>query len=264
MKKAMLSVLLVLSLLLTGCGKVSVAGQPETLRGWYFQYNEGTNDYSLLFGLLDEHDRAMSADVDVDIRIENKNGEKVYAATKSVSTRNFGTFTSKARGEEYLAEIRIPEKDIVAGTTGDGIIYLTVYKGNTLLFDEVHCDAFACLPIQDLKLEAAGLPAEIPVKGYDGRIESKIQIENVSYVFEKEISPVLKITVTGTKTYGDASSLYDCISYKVCDEEGYVVDTGTIYLDELSNGDKFKNDSIVIYDIEPGKKYTITFSESNI
>ncbi len=264
MKKAILPRLLVLSLLLTGCSSMLGAARVETLRGWSFQYNEGTDDYSLFFGLRDCNERAVSAEVDVDIRIENDQGEVVYSATRSVTPDDFGTYTSEARGEEYLAEIRIPRRDITAGKSADGKVYLTVYKGDALRFDEVNCEPLFCLPIQDIKLEAAQLPAEIPVRDYMGEIASKIQIEDVSYVFEKEYSPVLKITVIGTKTEGNSDSIYDRVSYKLCDEEGYVVETGELFLDSLNKGDKFKDDSIVIYDIEPGKTYTITFAESKI
>ena len=41
------------------------------------------------------------------------------------------------------------------------------------------------------------------------------------------------------------------ISYKLYDSAGYLVDSGNIYLSSLSAGDKFKDDSVVIYDILP-------------
>lgn len=54
-------------LLLNGCS--SSASHVKTMKYWSFQYNEGTNDYSLFFGLEDKNDKPLSADVDVDIRI---------------------------------------------------------------------------------------------------------------------------------------------------------------------------------------------------
>ena len=58
---------LVIALLLSGCG--SSASRVETLKNWSFQYNEGTSDYSLFFGLAEKNDKPLSADVDVDIRM---------------------------------------------------------------------------------------------------------------------------------------------------------------------------------------------------
>ena len=80
----------------------------ETLKGWSFQYNQRTNDYSLFFGLLDGGDEEVSANVDVDIRIVNDSGEEVYSATNSVTGDDFGYYESAAAGERYLANVRIP------------------------------------------------------------------------------------------------------------------------------------------------------------
>lgn len=60
---------------------------------------------------------------------------------------------------------------------------------------------------------------------------------------------------------GTSDSGYDMISYKLYDSAGYLVDSGNIYLSSLSAGDKFKDDSVVIYDITPGESYTFQLSE---
>lgn len=85
---------LALTLLLSGCG--SSASRVETLKSWSFQYNEGTSDYSIFFGLADKNDKPLAADVDVDIRIVNDKNEEVYSGTKSVSSDDFGNYTSQA------------------------------------------------------------------------------------------------------------------------------------------------------------------------
>ncbi|MBO5016905.1 MAG: hypothetical protein J6C92_14035, partial [Bacteroidaceae bacterium] len=66
----------------------------------------------------------------------------------------------------------------------------------------------------------------------------------------------------GTKTYGSSSS-YDMIKYKIYDSKKFVVEDGIFYLSSLSSGDKFKDDSIVIYDVIPGETYSIDFFEYN-
>ena len=53
------------------------------------------------------------------------------------------------------------------------------------------------------------------------------------------------------------------ISYKLYDSAGYLVDSGDIYLSSLSPGDKFKDNSVIIYDITPGESYTFQLSEYN-
>ena len=59
MRKYLSIVLLVMVLSLCGCSVLlddSLNDNIETLKGWSFQYNSGTNDYSLFFGLLNEKD----------------------------------------------------------------------------------------------------------------------------------------------------------------------------------------------------------------
>ena len=96
MKRCFLMWGLVIALLLSGCG--SSASRVETLKSWSFQYNEGTSDYSLFFGLADKNDNSLSADVDVDIRIVNDADEEVYTGTKSVSPDDFSYYSSQAAG----------------------------------------------------------------------------------------------------------------------------------------------------------------------
>ncbi|MCM1120840.1 MAG: hypothetical protein NC543_15960 [bacterium] len=231
-----------------------------TIKGWSFQYNQGTDDYSLFFGLLNDEEEVVSANVNVDIRIINDNGEEVFAATKSVTDNDFAYYESSVTGTQYLANIRIPTAEIKEGTSSDGTVYFTVYKGNTVLFDEVNCMALYCLPISDIELTVDNLPVEVKVKGYDGSTESIIKITEVSYTFEKEYTPQLKITLTGQKTYGN-NSVYDIIAYKLYDSEEYLIDTGMVYLRSLDNGDKFKDNSIVIYDVIPGETYSLRLTE---
>ena len=256
--------MLILIFKLCGCSLLpfgSTTADIETLKSWSFQYNEGTNDYSVFFALLTESDRYVSADVDVDIRIVNDNNEEVYRGTHSVTKNDFGYYSSQAAGEQYLANLKIPAADISAGTSANGKVYLTVHKDEALRFDEVNCEALYCLPVKDVQLTTEGLPKEINVKGYEGKVESTIRIEAVQYTYEKDFTSQLKITVLGIKTYGSANYSYDMVSYKIYDSNNYMVDSGNLYLTTLSINDKFKDDSIVVYDVVPGETYTIKFSE---
>lgn len=264
MKKLIFVAILVLSVSLCGCTSMLsiVSGKNiETLNSWSIQYNEGTNDYSIFFGLKNKSGRFISADVDVDIRIINDKDEEVFKGSKSVTKNDFGNYTSKNDGEQYLAEIRIPATEFAEGKSSSGTVYLKVYKENVVSFDEVNCKALYCLLTKDIKFTTSPLPVVINVKSYNGKIESKIKIEKVAYKFEKEISPKLNITINGLKTYGNSKTAIDMISYKLYDSEGYVVESGNIFLSSLGKGDKFNDDSIVIYDITPGESYTLKFFE---
>lgn len=266
MKKPFFTIMLLMLLSLCGCsGLVSEilnsGGNIETLKSWSIQYNEGTKDYSVFFGLLDENDKYISADVDVDIRIEDESGNELYKATHTVSKDNFGYYTSKVAGEQFLAEIRIKESEIGKGTSTSGKLYLTVYKEGIVRFDEVNCEALYCLPVRSITLNANNLPVELKVKDYSGRTESIIKIEDVSYTADYDLSPEMSITISGIKIYGNNNQSYDIISYKLYDSAGYMVNSGNVFLKDLNSGDKFKDDSITVYDIKPGETYTLKFSE---
>lgn len=243
----------------SGCG--SSASRVETLKSWSFQYNEGTSDYSLFFGLADKNDKPLSAGVDVDIRIVNDENEEVYTGTKSVSPDDFGCYTSRAAGEQYLANVRIPAAEIKAGKSESGKVYFIVYKGNALQFDEVNCDALYCLPIEEVQVTFDSFPLDLKMKDFMGGTASVIQIQGAEFKFDKDYIPKLTVTITGEKKSGSRDSGYDMISYKLYDSAGYLVDSGNIYLSSLSAGDKFKDDSVVIYDITPGESYTFRLSE---
>ena len=138
---------------------------------------------------------------------------------------------------------------------------MTVYKEGDVCFDEVNCAALYCLPMKDVTLETEQLPIELNVKGYDGKTESVIKIEEVTYKYDNSLTPRLEITVSGIKTYGGNKSGYDKISFKLYDSSSYLVDSGNLFLRGLSAGDKFKDDSITIYDIQPGESYLLKFAE---
>lgn len=270
MKKSILSVIVIALLLCCLCscsltGGVLSGGNIETLKSWTFQSNTGTNEYSLFFGLCNKSGEFISANVDVDIRILNDQNEEVYSDTKSVTKNDFGYYSSKNVGEQYIANVRITAADIAAGKSTNGTVYLKVRQGDVVLFDEVNCPALYCLPVSDVKLTTEKLPYEVELKGFDGKVESKIQIESVDYIFDKSITPQLKITISGTKTYQASNSIYtsmyDTIYYKLYDGGGYMVESGMIMLSSVSQGDRFKDDSTVIYDITPGDTYTLKITD---
>lgn len=265
MKKTIFVIFLLVVLCLCGCSPFNSVilqrSNIETLKGWSFQYNQETNDYSLFFGLLNEKDKYIYADVDVDIRITDEDGNELYNQTRSVTKKDFGYYTSQVAGEQYLAEIRIKADEIKEGVSSSGKVYLTVYKEGIVRFDEVNCVALYCLPTKDVSLETEQLPIELNVKRYDGKTESVIKIEDVSYKYDNSMTPRLEITVSGVKTYGSNKTGYDLISYKFYDSSGYLVDSGNLFLKDLSAGDKFKDDSITIYDVQPGEFYLLKFAE---
>lgn len=259
MKKVAISfgVMALMVSILNGC---SLGGSVETMKDWSFQYNEGTEDYSLFFGLCDKSEKYVSASATVDIRIVNDNDELVYEGTKEVTENDFGSYSNQIAGERYLADVRIDMDEIAEGSSSSGIVYFTVNNPQHFSFDESNCTAYACLPTKGIEVNVDSLPIELEQKDYDGTIESKVIITDVSYEYDEGYGyPSITFTISGEKTYGNNDLLgADIINYKLYDSDGYLVDSGQVYLGTtLSEGDKFRDDSIMVFDVTPGERYTL-------
>lgn len=73
--------------------------------------------------MLNKNNEEISAEIDVDIRIVNDEGEEVYEETKNVFETDFDYYTSQAAEEQYLAELRIPAADIISGRSSNGTVF---------------------------------------------------------------------------------------------------------------------------------------------
>lgn len=236
----------------------------DTLVDWSFQYNEHTNDYSLFFGLADKNDKLIASDATVDIRIVNDENEVVYTGTKNVSVSDFDYYTSKVRGEQYLANVKISESEITAGKSNHGKVYFSVYQSNEFAFDEVNCEVLSGLPLKDVHVQFNTFPLDLNSYNYFEDVPSVIQIQSVEYNYSKDLTPSISFTVYGEKLSGSDNITYDSIGYKLIDSAGYTVDTGTLMFSSLHTGEKFKDDSIYFYNVIPGETYTLLFFEKDL
>lgn len=234
----------------------------ETLRGWTFQQNSGTDDYSLFFQFLDADGNEVAADCTVEISIYNTNAEKVYSGTRKLTEKDFGIYSNAIAGDRLMANIRIKNSNIVQGTSNSGTVYFTV-TGDDFSFDEAKCEALYCLPVKDIVLVVDTLPVSVVQKNY-GSANDVYNITEVKYTVNTSYSsPTMDITVSGEKTAGSGGSFsYGFIGFKLYDSEGYMVDSGTISLGNgLSKGDKFKADMNRIYDLVPGETYLLVLTD---
>ena len=57
---------------------------------------------------------------------------------------------------------------------------------------------------------------------------------------------------------GSSNSSYFKISYKLYDEDGVVIGSGTRITNAIASGEKFKNEEAVLYNVlEPGQSYRL-------
>ena len=246
-------------LALCGCGEGFKASYVSTLRNWMFQENAGTNEYNLFFSLHDDDGETIDAEVSADVRIEDAAGNVLYQKTHLVTESNYGDF-SKQNESIHLACIRIPKSYLKKGVSSSGKAYLKIYKKDVVTFDEVYCDALYCLPVKDVTVVCDLLPVELQMKDYSGRTEGVIRVEEVTYNYSSDIITKLDIELAGTKTQGGSNS-YDYFTYKLYDSNGFMIDSGSVYLLSLTAGDKFKKEISVYEDLTPGETYTIKFEE---
>ena len=192
------------------------------------------------------------------MRIVNDEGIVVYEKTKYVTLHDFSTWSSAFYGERYLASIYIAPEDIAQGTTSSGNVFFTVTVGDWG-FDESKVSTSE-LPTLDLtklcSLDLPKLPQECKYT-FSGKVYSKVKISQLSYEFKESHDGTVKLYLyfSGQKTYdykGNSNSGSCKIGWKLYDEEGYVIKSGTCYTSDLSTGEKFKNEEEVIYNLEPG------------
>ena len=86
--------------------------------------------------------------------------------------------------------------------------------------------------------------------------------------FEYEIrnGKTLYIFLSGKKTYdlwGKNSNGRCAFSWKLYDNEGYVVDSGDIFTGDLAEGDRFQNYGMIIKNIDLTKKYRLKVFDYN-
>ena len=265
MKKASVLALCVLLLALLCSCTVPAGDQVEYIQDWSFQDNPDTDDYSLFFQLTTENGKPVAAPADVSLRIEDEVGTVVFEGSTHVVEENFSMFTSQAKGDRFLGQVRLDKAEIQPGQSSSGTVYFTV-TGEDFSFDECKYEVLYCLPVLPITMEGEGLPTELTLKDFSGSTNAKIRIDGVEFVPDPELEDWGTLIVKGEKT-AEGSGLgigYDLVDYKLCDSEGYVVDTGTLYLENLSAGDSFKNDSILLHDLVPGEHYTVRFAASKL
>ena len=221
------------------------------------QYDENTNSMILFFSFKDKNRKRISSDAELHIRIEDEKGNSIYSATKNVTKQDFGYWTSPLMGEQYLCSIKIPISDIKKGTSSSGKLFFTAEKSNRFIFDESVVDIINGLPVDLPTFEFLDLPKEVSEESSYFGVQGTLIITDATVEYSEYSETSATILLSGEKTFGSG---YCQFVYKVLDANGYTISSGTVMTDNISAGEKFKNETIHLYDLEPGQKYTVSFS----
>lgn len=228
----------------------------ETLEDWSFQYDETSETYSLFFALCDSAGRNISADAQVDVRIVNGDEETVYTGSHDIHAEDFGLYTNQSEGERLLANVKIPASDISQGTSSEGTVFFTV-SGSSFAFDECSIEILDDLPLKAIDIRADQLPVELNIQDYGSASHSTIRIDEVSVIQDEYLPDQAVIVLQGEKIRG--SGTYDSFDYKLYDSDEQLVDNGIVMLSGLSEGERFEDDSLMLFGLVPGERYTLRF-----
>ena len=115
----------------------------------------------------------------------------------------------------------------------------------------------------DINITLPSFPLMLDEYSTDGEIESSIKITNI--IYEGTSSSIYTtIYFSGEKTYdidGDNYNRYSYFSWKLYDSEGYVVDSGLVSTPYISVGDKFKDETVEIWEtLDPEETYELVIS----
>ncbi len=249
--------------MLNGCF-TQEATSARLIDDYSFELNENGKDYSLRFALCDETGNYLDLSASVDIKIVNSMGETVYEGTKEFTKANFGYYKTQKNDKAYLADIKILKSDIKPGKAFDGKAYFTVYKKDGFKFEQTESEILYILPVKDFIITAVDLPMTAEyytVYKKSMKVHSRFTITDFKFKVDDSTAPGVKFIVSGEKNIGVGEVGVDSFNYEVYDSTGKTVTYGNITLPPINEGEKFKNETVIVNGLIPEEKYTVKFFE---
>ena len=227
--------------------------------------------YAFIYSLKDADNNRIARDCQVTLRIVNDNGETVYqtASPKYVwSTAGYnGYFGEWFRNDEPVlhGSLYIYDEEISPGTISTGKLYyrVTDFYGGVFFKTTEYSVSISDLPLKETSLELPKLPQSVTCYSSNQTIRHSCTVTDASYKMDGNR---MTVYLSGQKTYdkeGSGRSSSCLISWKLYDSEGYVVDSGTCYTSSVSEGEKFRNAEINIYNLDIGGSYRLVLTNTN-
>jgi len=194
---------------------------------------------------------------DVDVYVTNDDGQVVYEKTHKVKPTDF-----IRRGGNYVALIKIYDTDLTPGSNEDGTVAFKCYRTGFFSFNEYSYTVYGDLPLKtNVNLTVrTPLPKVLAEYDYRGRTESLFTVTDISYKVKRiyDGTYTMYLYFTGEKSYdenGSGQSASCKIGWKLYDEDGYTIDSGTCYTANIAPGEKFRNAEEIIFDLYEGNYY---------
>ena len=135
-------------------------------------------------------------------------------------------------------------------------MFFTV-SGSSFAFDECSIEILDDLPLKAIDIRTDQLPVELNIQDYGSASHSTIRIDEVSAIQDEYLPDQAVIVLQGEKIHG--SGTYDSFDYKLYDSDEQLVDNGIVMLSGLSEGERFEDDSLMLFGLVPGERYTLRF-----
>ncbi len=245
---------------------VAPTTQPEIayLSGQDVQFDSENSSYNVMFAFLDStKENYVDGSGTAMITIYNEQDEVVYDGELGFTEDDFTTWKSDIGYDTvYGCQLNISSGEITPGLSEYGTMSIELYGDNfyfesfTLNIDE--------LPLKQGDISLPQTPATYTDDSYSS--VSTLTVHSITCETDIGISGDMNATFSfeislDSKT-DDVNIGETChIGWQLTDNEGYVVDSGTVITPSLWVGDKAKCEEYS-FDLDPNKSYTLTLSNS--
>lgn len=220
------------------------------------QYDETNSRHQVFWSFSETEDgENIRQDATIHIVITNDNGEQVYKGDHKVTSANYSMWNSTLMGTRLLGCIYIKDSEISQGTTQKGVLTISAELSSGTYWDESKIQ-ISNLPVKPLQLSLPTVPITLTEYKYNGKVATKIEIQEISYENDWRLSYKLTVKMT-QNTKGNDSSDYCHITYKLKNSKGIIVDSGMWSIGRMSVGDTIISTEYISVDIDLNESYVL-------
>lgn len=207
--------------------------------------------------------KTLRAPVFVEMYIMSDDGTEVYRETRFLTQSDY-----KLVNGDWAAYIYIKDEEIAPCEDRWGDFYYHVYAPGYISYDWFSLSINGTLPEYDagssctLSLPPLPYLMKTWTNSNQTTVETMTNITGITYKFSETYDGTCTLYVyfTGTKTYdykGSHNSSSCRLTFKLYDEDGYVVADDYCLTSAVAMGESFRNQKAIVFDLEPGVNYRL-------
>lgn len=219
------------------------------------QYDDANKQHIFFWQFQDKDKNIIKAKANINVTIKNENDEEVFNKTFEVDEKNYSTWSNKLSSTgKILGSVTVKDSEVAEGSATKGVATITATTSYGS-FEPITISV-SNLPQKGVSINLPALPAYSNYYGFRDELATTMMVSDISYEYDWK----LKIKITAQMTYnyeGEGARSYGQVGYKITDENGMVVDSGTTYFDKLSVGES-QIKEFYVSDAKPGDNLTLT------